>query len=80
MFDRTTGAVDPKVIAYWRTHYDLAHTVESTWVQRGPYLKAKIHIYVGTEALIDVIAAQMYLVAYPGAAARWRAVAAEPFP
>lgn len=48
LFDRTTGNVDPQVIADWRTHYDLAHSVESTWVRRGPYFKGKIHINVGT--------------------------------
>lgn len=31
-------------------------------------------------ALIDAIAAQMYLVAYPGTTARWRAVAVQKFP
>lgn len=48
MFDRTTGDVDPKVVAYWRAHYDLAHIVATRWAQQGPYLKGKIHVYVGT--------------------------------
>ena len=48
MFDRTTGDVDPRVIAYWRTHYDLAQIVQATWAQQGRYLKGKIHVYVGT--------------------------------
>ncbi|MGH8288036.1 MAG: alpha/beta hydrolase [Steroidobacteraceae bacterium] len=124
MFDRDTGEVDPKVVAYWRTHYDLAHIAKTTWAQRGPYLQGRIHIYVGTAdtfyldgaarkldavlkelgahahftfrhgrthfdlyarngdrmALIDTIAAQMYLVAYPRAAARWKTLAAAKFP
>lgn len=123
MFDRTTGDVNPAVVAYWRKHYDLAHIVKTTWARRGPYLKGKIHVYVGTAdtfylngaardldavlsklgadahftfrkgrthfnlyakggdrmALIDTIAAQMYLVAYPHAPARWKALAAVKF-
>ncbi|EQD69384.1 esterase [mine drainage metagenome] len=123
MFDRKTGDVNPKVVAYWRAHYDLAHIVKTTWARRGPYLRGKIHVYVGTAdtfylnesardldtvlkklharahftfrkgrthfnlywkdgdhmALFDTIAAQMYLVAYPKAAAQWKALAAVPF-
>ncbi len=48
MFDRLTGQVHPDVVAYWRDHYDLAHVVESTWAQRGDYLKGRIHVMVGT--------------------------------
>lgn len=124
MFDRVTGDVDPKVIAYWRAHYDLAQTLQANWAQQGRYLKGKIHVYVGTAdtfyldgaahrldavlnelgadadftfregrshfdlyannedrfALLDTIAARMYLVAYPNAAAKWRAIAAVKFP
>ena len=120
MFDRATGDVDPKVVAYWRTHYDLASIARRTWPQRGPDLEGKIHVYVGTAdtfyldgaarkldsvlrqlgaeahftfragrshfdlyarngdrmALMDTIAAQMYLTAHPGAAARWQTLAA----
>ncbi|MDA8351504.1 MAG: alpha/beta hydrolase-fold protein [Pseudomonadota bacterium] len=123
MFDRSTGAVNPAVVAYWRTHYDLAHIVKHTWARRGHALRGKIHVYVGTAdtfylngaarkfdavlrslgadahftfrkgrthfnlysrdgdplALFDTIAAQMYLTAYPHAAAKWRALAAVPF-
>ncbi|HUA25702.1 MAG TPA: alpha/beta hydrolase-fold protein [Steroidobacteraceae bacterium] len=124
MFDRATGDVDPKVLAYWSAHYDLARIVKTTWAQQGPYLRGRIHVYVGTAdtfyldgaahrfdavlrglgadahftyragrshfdlyatsddryALIDTIAAQMYLTAYPGAAAKWKSLAAMPFP
>ncbi len=123
MFDRKTGDVNPAVVAYWRAHYDLAHILKTTWAKRGPSLKGKIHVYVGTAdtfylngatekldvvlkklggdahvtfrkgrthfnlyakggdrmALIDTIAAQMYLVAYPNAAAKWKALAAVKF-
>jgi S-formylglutathione hydrolase FrmB len=48
MFDRTTGAVDPKVMVYWHDHYDLAHVTEANWAARGADLRGKIHVVVGT--------------------------------
>jgi hypothetical protein len=48
MFNRLTGDVDPSVVEYWRDHYDLAHIVATKWAERGPLLKGKIHVIVGT--------------------------------
>jgi putative esterase len=48
MFNRLTGDVDPAVVDYWRDHYDLAHIVATKWAERGPLLKGKIHVFVGT--------------------------------
>lgn len=48
MFNRNTGDVNPAVVAYWRDHYDLAHIVRTDWAQRGPELRGKIHVFVGT--------------------------------
>lgn len=48
IFNRTTGEVDPAVAAYWRDHWDIAHIVAATWAQRGPLLRSKIHVIVGT--------------------------------
>jgi hypothetical protein len=48
MFNRTTGDVDPTVVAYWHDHFDLAHVVAATWPRRGPLLRGKIHVIVGT--------------------------------
>jgi len=48
MFDRATGEVNPKVVAYWHEHYDLAHIVETHWAERAPNLKGRIHLLVGT--------------------------------
>ncbi len=48
MFDRATGVVDPVVVQYWHDHFDLANIVETTWAQRGPMLKGRIHLFVGT--------------------------------
>lgn len=48
MFNRDSGDVDPAVIAYWHDHYDLAHIVQSDWKEKGPDLRGKIHVFVGT--------------------------------
>jgi hypothetical protein len=48
MFDRSTGDVDPNVLAYWREHWDLAHIVQTHWAERKADLKGRIHLYVGT--------------------------------
>jgi enterochelin esterase-like enzyme len=48
MFDHQSGEVHPDVVAYWHDHYDLAHIVEAHWAERGPSLKGRIHLFVGT--------------------------------
>ena len=48
MFDRETGKVDSEVVAYWHDHFDLAHLTEANWAERGPDLKGRIHLFVGT--------------------------------
>ena len=48
MFNRDTGAVDPKVVDYWRDQYDIAYRIKNHWKQLKPYLNGKIHLYVGT--------------------------------
>ncbi len=48
MFDRVTGDVDPEVVRYWHDHYDLAYDAEQHWAERGPLLKGRIHLFVGT--------------------------------
>jgi enterochelin esterase-like enzyme len=48
MFNRTTGDVDPAVVAYWHDHYDLAHIVETNWQRLAPDIKGRIHLTVGT--------------------------------
>jgi len=48
MFNRVTGDVNPAAVAYWGQHYDLAHIVSTNWGSRGPFLKGKIHLFVGT--------------------------------
>ncbi len=47
MFDRTTGAVDPAVVAYWRDHYELTHLISANWKTLKPDLDGKIHVVVG---------------------------------
>jgi S-formylglutathione hydrolase FrmB len=48
IFDRTTGAVDPAVAAYWRDHYDIAWRIEHHWPALRRDLDGKIHLIVGT--------------------------------
>ncbi|MFA0924379.1 alpha/beta hydrolase [Xanthomonas fragariae] len=64
MFDRDTGKVDPAVVAYWRTHYDISARVAAQWPTLKPDLDGKIHLIVGT-------ADTFYL---DGAARRFQAV------
>jgi len=47
MFDRTTGAVDPAVVAYWQAHYDLAAGLARLTPADRRALHGKLHIWVG---------------------------------
>ncbi|MDB5691269.1 MAG: enterochelin esterase [Alphaproteobacteria bacterium] len=48
LFDRSTGAVDPAVAAYWRDHFDIAWRLQRDWPALKPRLDGKIHVIVGT--------------------------------
>lgn len=48
IWDKDSGDIDPKVAAYWRDHFDLAHIVQRDWATLGPKLAGKIHVYVGS--------------------------------
>lgn len=48
MFDRTTGAVDPAVVAYWGQHYDIAARLKANWPALKPDLDGRVHLIVGT--------------------------------
>lgn len=45
--DPLTGAIDKKVAAYWREHYDLDAILERDWPTLGPKLEGKLHLAVG---------------------------------
>ncbi|MFT4256508.1 MAG: alpha/beta hydrolase-fold protein [Pseudoxanthomonas sp.] len=47
IWDKRTGAIDHRVAAYWKEHFDLRHLLESQWATLGPQLHDKLHIYVG---------------------------------
>jgi hypothetical protein len=48
IWDRTTGAIDPKVAAHWRENYDLVHIMKRDWEQGlGRKLEGKLNLYVG---------------------------------
>jgi hypothetical protein len=79
MFNRTTGVVDPQVIAYWREHYDISDDIEKNWPSLAPNLTGKIHLFVGTEdtfyldgaahrldSLLDRLHAQAQFTYLPG--------------
>ncbi len=79
MFNRTTGAVDPKVVQYWGEHYDIARRIETHWNSLAPDLRGKIHLFVGTDdtfyldgaahrlqALLDRLHAQAQFDFIPG--------------
>jgi Putative esterase len=48
MFDRTTGAVDPTVIVYWKEHYDVVELLRRHWPELKRDLDGKIHLTVGS--------------------------------
>jgi S-formylglutathione hydrolase FrmB len=48
MFDRTTGAADTAVIAYWKEHYDVAERLRRHWPELRRDLDGKIHLTVGS--------------------------------
>jgi S-formylglutathione hydrolase FrmB len=48
MFDRTTGAVDSTVMAYWKDHYDVAERLRRHWPELKRDLDGKIHLTVGS--------------------------------
>lgn len=48
IWDKRSGAIDPRVAAYWRDHFDLTHIIQRDWPKIGRALAGKIHIYVGS--------------------------------
>jgi S-formylglutathione hydrolase FrmB len=48
-FNRATGAIDPDVATYWRSHYDIVEYLNGNWKTIGPDLRGKIHLVVGTD-------------------------------
>jgi hypothetical protein len=47
MFDRATGAVDPAVVAYWQTRYDLAASLTRLSPADRRVLRGRLHLWVG---------------------------------
>jgi hypothetical protein len=47
-FDRTTGALDQKVLLAWEK-WDVRKVLERNWDKLGPALQGKLHIIVGAE-------------------------------
>ncbi len=47
IIDPRTGAIDHKVAAYWKEHYDLDYIMQRDWKTLGPKLAGKLHFAVG---------------------------------
>jgi len=47
IWDKQTGAIDKRVAAYWKEHYDLRNILETHWSTLGPKLADKMNVYVG---------------------------------
>ncbi|MCB9748630.1 MAG: enterochelin esterase [Myxococcales bacterium] len=48
LFDRDSGRVDHEVAEAWR-RYDIRDKLRREWSARGPLLRGKLHVFVGTE-------------------------------
>jgi hypothetical protein len=48
LWDRKTGAVDPRVAESWR-QYDIRLILEANWPKLAPRLTGKLHVYMGGE-------------------------------
>lgn len=46
LWDRDTGAIDPKVAEAWK-RYDIGLILRTRWKDLGPRLAGKIHVYMG---------------------------------
>lgn len=67
LFDRKTGAIDPRVAKAWEP-YDIRRTLDRSWATLGPKLRGRIHVVVGandtfhldapTKLLCDFLAAK----------------------
>jgi len=47
IWDKASGAIDPKVAQYWREHFDIGHILRRDWEKLGPKLRGKLTINVG---------------------------------
>ena len=47
IWDKVSGAIDPKVAQYWRDHFDIGHILRRDWGKLGPKLRGKLTINVG---------------------------------
>ena len=46
-FDKSTGKIDPAVVAYWRDHWDLLEHLKREWPTVGPALKDNLYFFAG---------------------------------
>ncbi|HMJ56857.1 MAG TPA: hypothetical protein VK540_32540 [Polyangiaceae bacterium] len=47
IWDKASGAIDPRIAQSWREHYDIGHILRRDWAKLGPKLRGKLTINVG---------------------------------
>ena len=47
LWDKKTGAMNPRVAEYWKEHFDLRYHLQTNWATLGPKLQDKVRVYVG---------------------------------
>jgi hypothetical protein len=47
LWDKKTGAMNPRVAEYWKENFDLRNHLEKNWSTLGPKLQDKVRVYVG---------------------------------
>lgn len=47
IWDKLTGRINPKVVAYWKENYDLAYIIQRDWEKHGKDWEGKINVYCG---------------------------------
>jgi hypothetical protein len=49
LFDRATGTIDRDVARHWCEHFDISSILRRRWLEIGPRLAGKLHVWVGDE-------------------------------
>jgi Putative esterase len=63
LFDRKTGAIDPRVEKAWEA-YDIRRVLDRSWATLAPKLRKRLHLFVGTEDSFHLDAPTKLLCAF----------------
>jgi len=47
VYNKRTGEIYPRVVQYWKEHFDLLYYMQRNWPTLGPKIVDKLHVYVG---------------------------------